>query len=223
MYKCYNIEAEKDIIDDKDKLEVKGIDIVRSSFPASFRKFMDLFVRKLLSSAPKKELDEMILKFRDEIDKFDIIDIAKTTSVKFISLDNTKNYNPPDRKPFQFIKGTPVQVKAGLGYNDLIKFLKIDTMVEPIYNGQKIKYVYVQKNEYGLESMALKGDGYDSDEILKFVNKYVDRKFFPIIQQLKDGSFEFNHLILCLITPSGARYRLLVKNRNFKYERIVTI
>lgn len=55
------------------------------------------------------------------------------------------------------------------------------------------------------------------------LNKYVDRKFFPIIQQLKDGSFEFNHLILCLITPSGARYRLLVKNRNFKYERIVTI
>ncbi len=55
------------------------------------------------------------------------------------------------------------------------------------------------------------------------LNKFVDRKFFPIVQQLKEGTFEFDHLILCLITSSGVRYRLLVKNKNFKFERIVTI
>jgi DNA-directed RNA polymerase beta subunit len=55
------------------------------------------------------------------------------------------------------------------------------------------------------------------------LNNFIDRKFFPIVQQLKDDSFSFDHLILCLITPSGPRYRLLVKNRSFKFERIVTI
>jgi len=55
------------------------------------------------------------------------------------------------------------------------------------------------------------------------LNKFIDRKFFPILEQLKDGSFGFNHLILCLITSSGPRYRLLVRDKNFKIQRIITI
>jgi len=54
------------------------------------------------------------------------------------------------------------------------------------------------------------------------LNEFINRKFFPIIQQLKDESFSFDHLILCLITPSGPRYRLLVKNKIFKYPRVIT-
>ena len=91
------------------RLEVKGIDVVRTSFPASFRKFMDTFLRKLLVDSPKKELDDMILKFREEMKTFDVVDIAKNTSVKFISQDGTTNYNPDERSPFHFVKKTPAQ------------------------------------------------------------------------------------------------------------------
>ena len=36
---------------------------------------------------------------------------------------------------------------------------------------------------------------YSVDLTKENLNKFVDRKFFPIIQQLKDGSFQFDHLI----------------------------
>ena len=174
-YAQWIIHKEGALLEDPE-LEVKGIDVVRTSFPASFRKFMDSFLRKLLTATPKKELDEMILKFREEIKTLDVLEIAKNTSVKFVSQDGVHNYNPEDRRPFQFVKGTPAQVKACLAYNDLIHKMDLDKTCEPIHHGQKIKWVYLQENAFGLDALALKGDGNDADEILEMVNQLVDRK-----------------------------------------------
>ena len=172
------------------RLEVKGIDVVRTSFPASFRKFMDSFLRKLLTSVPKKELDDMILKFREDVKTLDVLLIAKNTSVKFVSADGTHNYNPEDRRPFQFVKGTPAQVKACLAYNDILTMKGLQKTIEPIMHGQKIKWIYVQNNPYGLDAIAFKGDGNDADEILEFINKYVDRKKM-FEQELKSKLMDF--------------------------------
>ena len=172
------------------RLEVKGIDVVRTSFPASFRKFMDTFLRKLLTAVPKKELDDMILKFREDMKSFDVLEIAKNTSVKFVSQDGVHNYNPEDRRALQFVKGTPAQAKAALAYNDLIVRMGLEKTCEPIHHGQKIKWVYLQDNEYGLESLALKGDGNDPDEILELVNRLVDRKKM-FEQELKSKLVDF--------------------------------
>ena len=65
---------------------------------------MDSFLRKLLTAVPKKELDDMILKFREDMKTFDVLEIAKNTSVKFVSQDGVQNYNPEDRRPLQFEK-----------------------------------------------------------------------------------------------------------------------
>lgn len=172
------------------RLEVKGIDVVRTSFPASFRKFMDSFLRKLLTAAPKAELDAMILKFREDVKTLDVLLIAKNTSVKFVSADGTHNYNPEDRRPFQFVKGTPAQVKACLAYNDILTMKGLQKKVEPIMHGQKIKWVYLQDNEYGLDALALKGDGNDADELLEIVNQHVDRKKM-FEQELKSKLIDF--------------------------------
>jgi DNA polymerase elongation subunit (family B) len=172
------------------RLEVKGIDVVRTSFPASFRTFMDSFLRKLLTAAPKKELDDMILKFREDIKTLDVLDIAKNTSVKFVSQDGVHNYNPDNRRPLQFVKGTPAQVKACLAYNDLLIKMKLEKQFEPIHHGQKIKWVYLQDNQYNLDALALKGDGNDPDEILEIVNRLVDRKKM-FEQELKSKLIDF--------------------------------
>lgn len=175
---------------DKPELEVKGIDVVRTSFPASFRKFMDSFLRKLLTAVPKKDLDDMILEFRDKVKTLDVLEIAKNTSVKFVSQDGSKNYNPETRRPFQFEKATPAQVKACLAYNDMIVKLGLEKTCEPIHHGQKIKWVYLQDNSFGLDALALKGDGNDPDEILDMVNRLVDRKRM-FEQELKSKLVDF--------------------------------
>jgi DNA polymerase elongation subunit (family B) len=160
----------------KPELEVKGIDVVRTSFPSAFRKFMDLFLRKLLTATPKAEIDDMILKMREDVKILPVVEIAKNTSVKFVSRDGTKNYNPENRRPLHFEDGAPAQVKAALAYNDLINQFKISTICEPIHHGSKIKWVYLQRNGFGLESIALKADDTDADELLKFIDEFVDRK-----------------------------------------------
>lgn len=53
-----------------------------------------------------------------------------------------------------------------------------------------------------------------------FSESYVNRKIFPFITQLKAGTFIFDDMVLCLITPNGSHYRILVKDREYTYTRI---
>jgi len=157
------------------ELEVKGIDVVRTSFPAEFRKFMEGFLRNLLQGVSQQKLDEDILTFKDSIKNIDVIAIAKNTSVKFVSQDGKHNYNPESRKPFQIIKGTPAQVKACIYYNDLLNKWEMDKSVEPIHHGQKIKWVYLKKNSFGIDVIAMKADGNDPKKMMDFITENIDR------------------------------------------------
>ena len=130
------------------------------------------------------------LHFKEDIKTLNVLEIAKNTSVKFVSQDGVHNYNPEDRRPFQFVKGTPAQVKACLAYNDLILKLGLEKTCEPIHHGQKIKWVYLQDNPFGLDALALKGDGNDADEIIELVDKLVDRKKM-FEQELKSKLVDF--------------------------------
>lgn len=179
MLKVYDMETLSEVKDKKGnlgKIEVKGIDTVRSSFPAAFRKIASEVLDMLLRGKPKAEIDEKILSFEESLDSIPIADVAKTTSVKFVSQKGDKNYNPGGRKPFCFEKATPVGVKAALAYNDFLRMWKLDKTVEPIHHGQKVKWIYVMSNGYGVESLAFKGDDADIDQIMDIITQYVDRK-----------------------------------------------
>jgi DNA polymerase elongation subunit (family B) len=159
-----------------DELEVKGIDVVRTSFPAKFRSFMHGFLIDLLKKVDKETIDKNILDFKDSIKTLNVIDIAKNTSVKFSSLDKTKVYDSNKRQAFKFVSGTPAQAKAALAYNDLLVKWNLIKVIPKILHGQKIKWVYMKQNEYGIEGLAMKADGTDPDEIMDFILKYVDRE-----------------------------------------------
>src|SRR6185369_2256887 len=135
----------------------------------------ETFLKKILTGSGKDELDEMILKFREEVKTLDIIEIAKNTSVKYVSQDGKTNYYPENRKLFSLIKKTPAQVKACIMYNDLLNSWDLTKTVEPIHHGQKIKWVYLKENEYNIEALAMKADGNDAPEIIDFIKKHVDR------------------------------------------------
>ena len=159
-----------------DELEVKGMDIVRTSFPFKFREFMKEVVISILNKTDKNIIDESILKLEKDLKTFNIIDIAKNTSVKFISLDKESNYDPVGRTPFQYVTRTPAQVKASLAYNDLLKLWELDKKHQVILNGQKIKWVYLKDNIYNIEAIAMKADDTDPDKIIEFIEEHVDRR-----------------------------------------------
>ena len=179
MLKVYDMEKLKPVEDKKGnegKLEVKGIDTVRSSFPAAFRKIAAEILEGMLRGVPREVLDEKIMAFEEEIDNHSIFDLAKTSSAKFISQNGENNYNPKNRKLFQFVLKTPVAVKAALAYNDFIKIWGLEKLVEPIQHGAKVKWVYLLPNDFCVEQLAMKADDTDPDKILEFVTNHIDRR-----------------------------------------------
>lgn len=179
MLKVYDMEKMKPVKDKKGnegKLEVKGIDVVRSSFPAAFRKFAGEMLDSILRGVAREELDERIMKFEEAIETFSVFDLCKTSSVKFISNNGEHNYNPKERRFFQFEDGTPSQVKGALAYNDFLKIWKLDKQYEKIEHGSKVKWCHLMPNDFNIEQLAVKADDTDPDKILEFLASHIDKK-----------------------------------------------
>jgi DNA polymerase elongation subunit (family B) len=169
-------ENGKYIREDSKKLEIKGLDIVRTGFPMKFRGFLKEILIMVLSKKDKSEIDSKILEFRSQLPNFSALELAKNTSVKFKSGDGKINFDPKSRQPFSVIDGSTAQTKASLYYNDLLKMFGLDKTVEKIYSGSKIKWVYLRRNPYNIDNLAFKADGTDPQEILDIINTYMDRK-----------------------------------------------
>lgn len=153
-----------------DKLEVKGLDIVRSSFPKSFQKIMKSVLVDILKGKEKNEIDDYILNFRKELNSVIYAEVAKNSSIKDI-----KKYQDvvKDDVLGKFAKGTPAHIKAAINYNKLLKLFKCPPKFSPMKNGDKVKIVYLKNNQYGLQELAFRGDS-DPKEILDFIKEHID-------------------------------------------------
>jgi len=150
------------------RLDVKGLDVVRSSFPPAFRKFMAEVLEDILNDISKESLDEKILNFKESIKHRELLEIMFPVGVKQIS-----KFKPKKSAPFSPpAKGTPVHVKSAINYNDMLQFHGIKNIRE-ILDGEKIKWTYVKPNSMNLETMAMKGHD-DPDIIVDFIKKYID-------------------------------------------------
>ena len=151
------------------KMVVKGMDTVRSSFPIAMREMLSKVLEDVLMDVPKDKLDKFILNFKNSMKLMDFDKIAMPTSVKGI-----KKYRDSEGEIFHTYKlGTPIHVKSSLFYNDLLKYFKITKKYSPIYNGEKIKWVYLKNNPIGLETVAYKGHE-DPPQILDFIRQYIN-------------------------------------------------
>ena len=149
------------------KMDIKGLDVVRSSFPTDFKKIMKETLWCVLKEKSKTETSDVIFEFKSSIQKSDVLNVMKNSGVKEVS-KYIKN-----RKPFTgYMSGTPAHVKSAINFNDMLTQLKTD--VTDITNGEKVKWGYLKNNPYGFDTMALRGYE-DPKELVDFVNMYIDR------------------------------------------------
>ena len=153
---------------DCDKLDVKGLDVKRSSFPTYFKEVMKTVLLDILRSVDKKEIDTKILDYKKGMEDRPFIDIAKNSAVKGMSKYTTKT-----QVLGEFQKGSPAHVKAAITYNQLLAFYKVPYKYEPMKDGDKIKWVYLKNNPLGLDSVGLTGYN-DPKQILDLVKQYID-------------------------------------------------
>ena len=152
-----------------DRLDVKGLDVKRSSFPKAFQECMGKVLIDILRGVSEEELTEYVLDFKKNMTTRPNSEIAKNTAVK-----NLKKYMPKGKRvPFTTMKGTPAHVKAAIAYNDLIKHFDVPFKYGPMVNGDKVKWVYLKTNPLGLDGLAFTG-WKDPPEIEEFINTYID-------------------------------------------------
>ena len=152
-----------------DELEVKGLDVVRSSFPTRFRKFMTEILKDILKDVPKEEIDDKIVTLKKQVKNESVDDIAKTSAVKNIS----KYVKMMDKGAVmgECAKSTYC-VKSSIIHNQFLKKFKIQS--EPIRDGEKIKWIYLKNNELGLDALAFRGYE-DPPQLMEFIEKYADK------------------------------------------------
>ena len=151
-----------------DKMDIKGMDVVRSSFPEDFKKIMKEVLWFILKEKNKTETTDLIMNFKNKISQSEVVDIMKNSGVKEIS-----KYIKGRAPLSGYQKGTPVHVKSAINYNDLLSMNNI-TDIEPISDGEKVKWAYLVNNPMGFDSLALRG--YQDPKVTEdFVSKYIDR------------------------------------------------
>ncbi len=152
-----------------DKMMVKGLDTVRSSFPTAMREMLSKVLDDILMNVPKKDLDSFIINFKNSMKLMDFNKIAIPIGVKRVTKfikQNSGLFN-------SYQLGTPVHVKSAMFYNDFLKYQKISKRFTPISNGDKIKWVYLKQNPLSIPTIAYKGHE-DPPEVLEFIRQYIN-------------------------------------------------
>ena len=153
------------------KMVVKGIDIVRSSFPPAMGKLLKSVLEDILSNVPKDKIDDRIINFKKSMKLMDLDTVSIPTGVKGITKYTVKGNNNSMRTSFK--KGAPVHVKSAIAYNDLLKHFGKDKKYDSIRNKDKIRWVYLKTNPYRFDKIAFKNDENPS-EIMNFITQYID-------------------------------------------------
>ena len=164
------------------KILIKGLDTVRSNFAPAFRQLLQDVLEDILSDVPKDKIDKRIMNFKKGMKLMSIDKISSPTGVK-----GMWKYLKKDRENTSVFsmhhKGAPVHVKSAIAYNDLLRYFKKDNKYGFINNGDKIRWVYLKNNSFGLRVLAYKGYE-DPPEILQFVRDNIDTEKI-YVQSLK--------------------------------------
>ena len=167
-----------------EELVVMGLDVMKSNYPPYFKGFGEQLIKKLLFNTPKKEIDKFLIDFKDSINDVDWKKLIKPTGIKKISEYIASP--PPPGKIFTVLgKKCPINTKSALRYNDLIRYNNLDKEHQEIQIGDKVYVVYLKKNPYRIDSIALTGYN-DPDLIIELVEEFIDReKLFEAVLQKK--------------------------------------
>tara|TARA_R110000868_G_scaffold44288_13_gene148084 strand:- start:1048 stop:1875 length:828 start_codon:yes stop_codon:yes gene_type:complete len=175
---------------EKPELKIMGIEAVRSSTPASCRANIKKTLDLIMNSDQTTVLN-FIEEFREKFFQMEFEEVAFPRGVKLIFFRKNDNGNafPMHYKLDQ--KSLPIQVRASLLYNKVIKDYNLEKKHQSITNGDKIKFAYLitpnpitrQENVIATNSVMPK-----QLEINKYIDydKQFDKAFLDPIKSILD-------------------------------------
>jgi len=167
-----------------EELDIKGLDLMKSNFPPYFRNFSKQLLQEIMFGKTKPEIDKQILAFRESIDTVDWKLLLKPTGLK-----NMGDYiasSPTAGEIFSKLElKCPINTKAAIYYNDLLRFKQLDKKHNTFQIGDKMFIAYLKDNPYRIDVIGF--NGYDDPPfITEFVKRYLDKgKLFDSILKNK--------------------------------------
>jgi len=131
-----NVHNAEGVVYDPPKLKVQGMEIVRSSTPASVRSALKDAL-KIVLTQDEKTLRQFVADLEARWFKLGYSEIAFPRSVNGVSQyrDKTTIYK----------KGTPIHVRGALIYNHLVEQKGLEMSYQKIQEGDKIKFLYLRE------------------------------------------------------------------------------
>lgn len=156
-----------------EELDMKGLDLMKSNFPPMFREFGEHILKEIMFGTPKPDIDKQVLDFRDSLRTVDWERILKPTGLK--KLEQYIASGPLAGEVFSRLAlKCPINTKAAIYYNDMLKFKNLDKKFPKFQVGDKMYIAYLKENPYRIDVIGFNGYN-DPPEILEFISKYIDR------------------------------------------------
>lgn len=117
------------------KLKIVGLDIIKSSTPAVIKAKLKESVQVILDGS-NDDLRKFVADYKEEFNTLTAEQIAFPRGV-----NNLEEYL---LESGQYKKGIPINARAALNFNGLVKKHKLEDYYEEIVSGDKIKYLYLK-------------------------------------------------------------------------------
>ena len=145
------------------KIKVMGIEAVKSSTPEVCRDAMKQMF-KIIISGDERKTQDAIAEFKDYFKSLSADKVAFPRGVSDITSYADRNHI--------FSKGTPIHSRGALLYNYYVKKKQLDKRYRLIQNGDKIKFIYLNKRNEMQQNVISFPDDKLPDEL--GLNKYID-------------------------------------------------
>jgi len=156
-----------------DELDMKGLDLMKSNMTPMYSKFGEKLIQDIMFGKPKAEIDQQIIDFKKYVKTMPIEEVAKPTGVK--NIESYIERAPKTGEIFSTLKlKCPINTKAAIYYNDLLKFRKVQKQYPLFTVGDKMKYIQLKTNPYNIDVIGFTGN--DPDFIVKLIDEFADRE-----------------------------------------------
>jgi DNA polymerase elongation subunit (family B) len=173
-----------------EELDMKGLDLMKSNMPKTYKEFGENLLQDIMFGKDKTDIDKRIVNFKNYLNTADWNELAKPTGVKMINKYIKRK--PKIGEIFsEFELKAPINTKAAVFYNDLLRFKKLDKQYPCFTEGDKMKYVSLKPNPYNIDVIGFTGSN-DPEFITEFIEKYVNREeaFNSVLLNKLTGVYE---------------------------------
>jgi DNA polymerase elongation subunit (family B) len=173
-----------------DELDMKGLDLMKSNFPPLFRKFGEHILNEIMFGTSKASIDKQVLEFRESLRTVGWEQILKPTGLKKMSEYIASGPTAGEIFSKLGLK-CPINTKAAIYYNDLLRFKGLDKKHPTFQIGDKMYIGYLKENPYRIDVIGFNGYN-DPPEIMEFIEKYIDRDglFDSVMKNKLEGIYK---------------------------------